>query len=115
MREWVSDQIRLCKEYDVEYIPCEPESMVGISKDTASNNIPINGLRHLPQGDSSGWYLWSGEYLSNADDFFLPLHARHLTERCPEVIRFLGLAPGYRFLIAGEYVDVWYDKSLLDV
>ena len=34
---------------------------------------------------------------------------------CPEVLEFLGLPPGYRFLLAIDYVDVWYDPSLLNV
>jgi hypothetical protein len=27
----------------------------------------------------------------------------------------LGLPPGWRFLIAPGYLDVWYDASLLDI
>jgi hypothetical protein len=37
--------------------------------------------------------------------FFKPLHASHLIEKLPEVVRFLGLPPGSRFLLAGEHVD----------
>jgi hypothetical protein len=39
----------------------------------------------------------------------------HLHDQCPEVLRFLGLPPGFGFLVAGDYVDVWEDRSLLDV
>jgi hypothetical protein len=35
-------------------------------------------------------------------------------DKCPEALPFLGLPPGYRFLVAGEYVDVWYDSTLLE-
>jgi hypothetical protein len=45
--------------------------------------------------------------------FFLPLHVTHLESRCPEIIKYLGLAPGWRFLVAPDYEDVWYDKALL--
>jgi hypothetical protein len=85
---------------------------VGFALET-QGKIPINGLRHLPKGNTSGWYIWCGEELSSDDDFFSPLHAKHLIERCPEIVKFLGLPPGYRFLAANDYVDIWYDDSLL--
>ncbi len=112
---WVAEQTKTCETYGAIYVSCPPESIIGIAADTYSANIPINGLRHPIEGGTSGWYLWSGNTLSSADDFFQPIHAKHLEDRCPEVIRFLGLPPGYRFLIANKYVDVWFDKTLLDV
>jgi hypothetical protein len=30
-----------------------------------------------------------------------------------EILKFLGLPPGWRFLTDGLYVDVWYDAALL--
>ena len=33
----------------------------------------------------------------------------------PEVLPFLGLPPGYRFLLADTTQDVWFDESLLSV
>ena len=78
------------------------------------DQTPIRGLRHPPTGETNGWYIWAGEY-SSEKDFLQPLHASHLLQRLPEVIRFLGLPPGSRFLLAGEHVDVWFDESLLNV
>lgn len=75
----------------------------------------MNGLRHPPQGDTVGWYIWAGEELSQEPDFFQPRHVEHLNEWCPAVISYLGLAPGWRFLLANDYEDVWYDESLLDI
>jgi hypothetical protein len=75
---------------------------------------PIHGLRHPPAHDTNGWYIWAGEF-STSPDFFAPIHTSHLIERLPQVLQFLGLPPGYRFLIAAEYVDVWFDSALLRV
>ncbi len=75
---------------------------------------PINGLRHAPEGNSCGWYIWAGDDLSQDPDFFAPLHVAHLSEWCPAVLPYLELAPGWRFLIAPGYEDVWFDSSLLD-
>jgi hypothetical protein len=35
-----------------------------------------------------------------------------LADWCPGVLRFLGLPPGWRFLLAGHYEDVWQDEAL---
>jgi hypothetical protein len=32
-----------------------------------------------------------------------------------EIAPYFGLAPGWRVLLAPGYVDVWYDRTLLDV
>jgi hypothetical protein len=78
--------------------------------------MPLNGLRHFPQGDTTGWYIWAGENFSEESDFFVPLHVKHLEDWCPEIIKYLGLPPGHRFLITNEgYEDVWEDKTLLNV
>ena len=48
--------------------------------------------------------------------FFAPLHTSHLVEKCPSAIPFLGLPPGYRFLLGEKaYEDVWFDAELLKV
>lgn len=106
-------QKEICEKSSVKYTPTDLESIVGISDNTNSKNIPINGLRHPSKDNNSGWYIWSGEELSKNDDFFKPLHTKHLKKRCPEVLKFLGLPIGYRFITNGDYMDIWYDESLL--
>ncbi|WP_203899693.1 immunity protein Imm33 domain-containing protein [Virgisporangium aliadipatigenens] len=49
--------------------------------------LPINGLRH-------------------------PL--RHLVHQRPELMVYLALPAGWRFLLAPGYEDVWSDGSLLE-
>lgn len=75
--------------------------------------MPIHGLRHPPHGDTSGWYIWAGEHLSSDPDFFEPVHVAHLPDLCPVVMQYLGLPPGWRFLLAGDYEDLWVDTQLL--
>jgi hypothetical protein len=45
----------------------------------------------------------------------MPLHVTHLQEWCPDAVRYLGLPPGWRFLTAKGYEDVWFDPDLLKV
>ena len=102
----------LCRSYGVVFFPTEPKSKVGIALATIEQR-PLNGLRHPPEGETSGWYLWGGQELPTDPNFFDPLHAEHLSKRCPDLVKFLGLPPGYRFLLDGNYIDVWFDAGLL--
>jgi len=70
-------------------------------------------MRYAPEGDICGWYIWAGEY-SAADDFFHPVHITHVSAWEPQLHRYLGLAPGWRFLLVPEeaYEDVWYDPMI---
>lgn len=76
--------------------------------------LPIDGLRHPGEVDTTGWSIRAGEELSTDHDFFVPVCVSHLGDGCPDVIRFLGLPAAFRFLVAGEHEDVWEDRSLLD-
>jgi hypothetical protein len=108
-------QKELCKKYGAEFLVSPTDFKVGIATNVREGLIPINGLRHPPEGDSTGWYIYAGEELSDAPDFFKSLHINHLDDWCPQIKKYLGLPPGWRFLLAGEYEDVWYDADLLNI
>lgn len=107
-------QKKMCEEYDASFVASSLESKIGFARST-KGKFPINGLRHPVAGDTNGWYIWCGENFSDDSEFFAPIHASHFYEEYPEVARFLGLPPGYRFLFAPNCVDVWFDESLLKV
>ena len=106
-------QRTVCERVGVAFVESPGHLKVGIAGNVREGLLPINGLRHLPKGDTTGWYIWAGEAFSDDPDFFQPLHVAHLAESCPMVLKYLGLAPGSRFLITSEYEDVWFDESLL--
>lgn len=106
-------QRSICEKFGAEFCEARVDHKVGVSPNVQSGIMPINGLRHQPVGDTTGWYIWAGEELSGAPDFFQPLHVEHLDEWCPQVKKYLGLPPGWRFLIADGYEDVWFDGNLL--
>lgn len=110
-------QKALCERFGVEWHSSLPELKVGLSKNLLEPGfpMPLNGLRHLPEGDTSGWYIWSGEY-SEDSNFFAPLHVSHIAKYVPAVLPYLGLPPCWRFQIDEKgYEDVWEDKTLLEV
>ncbi len=108
-------QQSLCGRYRAEYSPVTNDMKVGIARNVKDGVFPIHGLRHPPAGDTTGWYIWAGGEPSEDPDFFVPLHIEHVTAWCPEAIRFLGLPPGWRFLVTGNDEDVWQDSTLLDM
>src|SRR5712672_1395510 len=104
----MDEQRKTCLRFGADYLPCEDHLKVGIGKHFNRREFPIHGLRHSPEGDTTGWYIWSGEY-SEDPNFFVALHSIHLREgRCPEIVKYLGMAPGWRFLVAPGWEDVWY-------
>lgn len=109
------DQRRICSEYGASWDPPLRDTKIGLARNVRQGLFPINGLRHPPVDGTSGWYIWAGETLSSADDFFLPIHVWHMTEWCPQAIPYLGLPPGWRFLLAPGQEDVWFDPEILKV
>ena len=106
----------VCSRFGVRWYESPDHLKVGVTKDVQAGRQPINGLRHPRQGDTTGWYIWAGEVPCPEDlGLWLPLHVGHLTEWCPQVMAYLGLPPGWRFLVAQGYEDVWEDESLLRV
>ncbi len=108
----LAQQRDVCRRFEATPYRIAPGLKVGISKEFR-RDLPINGIHHQPEGQTTGWYFWTGE-LSEDPDFFVPLHSEHLTEACPEVVPYLLLPPGYRLLLAPGYEDVWFDPAVLE-
>lgn len=109
----IPEQKRVCQRFGAQFVAAPDDLKVGISATIKQGLLPVNGLRHPPEKDTTGWYIWGGEELSDDPGFFEPLCVEHLQDRCPSVLPYLGLAPGWRFLIAGHHEDVWFDSALL--
>lgn len=105
-------QENICARFGVKPLVCQPHFKVGISRNVREGILPINGLRVKAEGDTTGWYIWAGEEWSDDPDFFVPLHVEHLERWCPNVLPYLSLPTGWRFLTAPDYEDVWFDQEL---
>jgi hypothetical protein len=106
------EQAQVCLDAGVEAWEVDPGAVVGLGR---LDHLPLNGLRHRPAGQSSGWYIWSGGDIPSDPDFFRPVHIEHLPAAAPAVMRYLALPPGWRFQVAPGHEDVWADDALLDV
>lgn len=74
INKWRARQLQVCKEQNVSPVEVDPAQKVGIAMNVKSGILPINGVRHLPEHGTCGWYIWAGE-MSEDPDFFVPLHA----------------------------------------
>ena len=110
-------QSDVCRKYGSPVVESPMHHKVGIAMGVGVIPGIINGLRHPTTVDTTGWYLWPEGELSDREDFFEPYHAAHLLDFAPSVVRFLCLAPGWRFLIdeRNGYEDVWFDPALLEI
>jgi hypothetical protein len=120
MNDWTSiqqQQKAICERLKVSWSPVDLDSLIAFNDSLFSTTKPVNGLRHPKHGNIDGWYLWSGGDISPSNnDFFKPLHVRHLVEQRPIVLRYLGLPAGWRFQIdENGYEDIWFDKSILNI
>lgn len=111
----ISIQKEICIKYEAEFIESPNNLKVGISLNIKQGILPINGFRHKPEKGTTGWFIYAGEELSSDANFFQPLHVDHLHTWHPLIEKYLGLAPGWRFLTDGIYEDVWYDESLINM
>lgn len=106
-------QKTICQKYGTDYFESPLSLKVGISRNVREGALPLNGVRYQPEGDTSGWYIWGGEEFSEDPDFFVPLHISHLNEWNDLILKYLGLPPGWRFLVTEDYEDVWFDEQLI--
>lgn len=104
-------QVAICLRFGSPVEVPLPFHKVGIALQTLGD-CPLTALRHPPQSDTCGWYIWAGEF-SDAPEFFQPLHVSHLQEYCPEIVPYLGLVPGWGVVIAPGYEDAWFDEEFL--
>ena len=107
------EQKVVCSRFGTLYVESPSYLKVGVDPHVREGITPLNGLRHRPEGDTTGWYIWAGEALSDDPSFFRPVHVSHLVEWCPVVIPYLGLPPGWRFLVTPGQEDVWFDETLI--
>ena len=99
------EQLRVCVRFGVEPQVPNPGSHLGIALQTRGR-LPLNAVRHAPEGGTCGWYIWWGEG-SVEDDFFQAVCVEHIADRCPEAVPYLALPPGWAFQLAPGHEDVW--------
>ena len=106
----IESQKEICATYNSQWKPINKKLRAGVSVNLDTD--PINGMRHPSEKGTTGWFIWTGDY-SEREDFFQPMCAEHLLQKRPDIIKYLGLEVGYRFLAdKNGYEDIWFDEKL---
>jgi len=106
LQDFVEEQKLVCEEFDSRYIKVNETDLVAIAKQTLTKE-PIVGLRKKADAENVSWFIYGGE-LEEGDDFFDVISVKELEDVFPDVIPYLALEEGFRFMIdADEYEDVW--------
>ena len=110
-----SDQKAICEKYGSAFVPPDPELKIGIALETLKLS-PVYGTRLKKENGTTGWYIYAGENSYTEDpDFYKPVCSVLIADYCPIVEKYLGLEPGFRFIIdQNGYEDAWKDKTLLE-
>jgi|SRR5580658_2613422 hypothetical protein len=107
------NQRDVCVSQGCDFLPVSDQDKVGLASSTLGRR-PINGLRHPVTSETTGWYIWCGEYFSDSPDYFQAFCVEHLLDKLPSVADLLGLSPGYRFIVDGSCLDIWFDEKLFE-
>ncbi|ALH96032.1 hypothetical protein [Acinetobacter equi] len=107
LQELIAEQKLLCEEVGSAYIEVKGDDVVAVAVHTL-NQDPIVGIRKPVETEENvSWYIYGGE-LQEGEDFFETMTVKKLQDIIPEVLPYLALDIGYRFMIDGDdYEDVW--------
>ena len=107
LNELIAEQKLLCEEFGSSYIELHGDDVVAVAKQTLHKD-PIVGIRKKPEGEENiSWYIYAGE-LEEGTDFFETMTIKELQDILPDVLPYLALDVGYRFMIdEDDYEDVW--------
>lgn len=103
----ITEQKLVCEEYGSKYIAVHENDVIAVAV-ASLNQEPIVGIRNKPEaGEDVTWFIYAGEH-HDSEDFFQTVSVKELDKLLPEVLPYLALEHGYRFMIdREEYEDVW--------
>lgn len=105
LNELIAEQKLLCEEFGSAYIEVTGDDVVAVAVKSLAQD-PLVGIRKKT-ADQVSWYIYAGELKEGIDDFET-MTVRELQDILPEVLPYLALDVGYRFMIdEDDYEDVW--------
>ncbi|WP_228714933.1 immunity protein Imm33 domain-containing protein [Acinetobacter pullicarnis] len=111
LQDLIDEQKLLCEEFDSAYIEVKGDDLVAVALQSIKQE-PIVGIRKKPiPGESVAWYIYGGELQTKDEDFEI-MSIKELQDILPEVLPYLALDHGYRFMIdQDDYEDVWKEEA----
>jgi hypothetical protein len=110
VRYWL-DQHAECAERQSNFVPPAHDHVAAVSPGVFDGG-PVEGVRYAPEGPLSGWWLMSNDYDLDTSSGIHPEHLFHVTDRRPDIARYLALEPGFCF--SQNSGRVWFDDAVLN-
>lgn len=108
-RYWCG-QLDVCDQVQAPFDPPAADRLVAVSDGVLDGVRPLEGVRYSPSEHMSGWLLTTDLYDGDINSMKL-LHAYHVTAARPELARYFGLPPGFRFAL-DDQEHVWFDEKV---
>lgn len=101
----------VCSAYGAPFEPSADDDLVAIDPSALLASEAVEGVRYKPlSAGSSGWILISGGFKGGVADLE-NRHAYHITHARPDLERYFGLPPGWRFYRTAEGENVYQDPD----
>lgn len=109
LQELIAEQKLLCEEVGSAYVEVTGDDVVAVAVHTLKQD-PIVGIRKKPEtAENISWYIYGGE--PSSEETFEIMTVRELQDIAPEVLPYLALETGFRFMIdTDDYEDVWKEE-----
>lgn len=109
--EIMNNQIVVCDNHSSKYLFTKVNQNIVIS-DGVLEGEPVEGVRYEAPDHMSGWYLTTDLYnddINTLKQIGLP----DLALKRPELVKFLALDYGFRFVTDTKNEEVWFDEETL--
>lgn len=110
LRYWV-DQRAICESVMSVFAPPRPDQLISISNGVLDRpDLLVEGVRYPAPSHASGWYLTTDLYTGHISGMRNE-HLYHLSEKRPEIAKYLALPPGWRFEFGDGQGAVYPDEK----
>lgn len=103
--EWGAQKV-VCAKHQAPFDPIAEDSLIAIAPAALRSGAAVEGTRYVMTPPNSGWILVDEHFTGGVNDLRIE-HALHVAESRPDLVRYFGLPPGWRFLATkeGDLVD----------
>jgi len=103
LQELIAEQKLLCEEVGSAYVEVTGDDVVAVAVHTLKQD------KKPETAENISWYIYGGE--PSSEETFETMTVRELQDIAPEVLPYLALETGFRFMIdADDYEDVWKEE-----
>lgn len=106
----INVQKQECIKYNITPLFPLFNQMIVLSEGVLAGNN-IDAVRYPSPNHMTGWWLTTELYDEDIKSL-KTIHYYHLVFKRPDILRFLALPFGFRFL-SGEQTEVWFDENVL--